>query len=337
MGESLKDKVAIVTGAGRGIGRGVALFLAQEGARVVVNDPGSALDGSGTDQALASQVVEEVRGHGGEATASFESVATMEGGVRIVETAMEQYARLDIVVACAGNLRDQMIYDMTEEEWDDVIRVHLKGTFTVVKHACSLFRQQRSGRIITFGSDVGLRAALSQANYGAAKSGIAGLTKVVARDMGRYGVTANCVAPRGWTRISPALREDGAGPSQFDPGDVAPFVAYLASDLAANVNGQIFKVYGGTVELMSQPRPVRTIFKEGQWTLGELSEICPVQLTAGLHNPSPPAPVKTWRGATLSMGELLKGKVAIVTGAGRGHRAGRGPAFGSGGSKSGGQ
>ena len=216
--DSLKDKVAIVTGGGRGIGRGVALFLAQEGAKVVVNDPGSALDGSGSDQALASQVAEEIRAQGGAATASFESVATMDGGGRIVETAMEQFGGLDIVVACAGNLLDQMIYDMTEEEWDDVIRVHLKGTFTVVKHACALFRQQRSGRIITFSSEEGLGAAFSRANYGAAKSGIAGFTKVVARDMGRYGVTANCVAPRGWSRIWAAVRQDNAEfRAQVDP------------------------------------------------------------------------------------------------------------------------
>ena len=309
MDESLKDKVAIVTGAGRGIGRGVALFLAQEGAKVVVNDLGSALDGSGSDQAFASQVADEIGARGGTAIANFESVETMEGGKRIVDTALEQFGSLDIVVTCAGSLRDRMIYDMTEEEWDDVVRVHMKGTFTVVKHACLHFRQQRSGRIITFSSEGGLGAAFSHANYGAAKSGVAGFTKVVARDMGRYGVTANCVAPRGWTRSWAAIRQDTAefraqvgipqpgeaggrpfDPSELDPADIGPFVAYLASDFAAGVNGQTFKVYGGTVELMSQPRPLRTIFKEGQWTLEELAEICPVQLTAGLRNPSPSAP-----------------------------------------------
>ena len=311
MVQVLKDKVAIVTGAGRGIGRGIALCLAQEGAKVVVNDPGSAKEGSGIDQALASQVVEEINANGGTATPNFDSVATMEGGQRIVQTALDKYGTLDIVVACAGNVRNRMIYEMTEEEWDDVIRVHLKGTFTVVKHACMHFRQQRSGRIITFTSEGGLGAALDHANYGAAKSGIAGLTKVVARDMGRYGVTANSIAPRGWSRIWAAVREDSDearakigirskeqiegitfDPAAFNPDDIAPFVAYLASDYAANVNGNVFKVYAGTVELMSHPRHIRSIYKERRWTLEELFEVCPDQLVADLVNPSPPQPAK---------------------------------------------
>ena len=191
---------------------------------------------------------------------------------------------------------------MTEEEWDDVIAVHLKGTFTVVKHASILFRQQRSGRIITFSSESGLFGNSGQGNYAAAKSGIAGFTKVVAKDLGRYGVTANSIAPRANTRMIATVpdtarqmreaRGDREETPQTiminDPDDIAPFVCYLASDAADNVNGQTFMVYGGTITLLSQPRRVRTIFKNGQWTLDEISTMVPKNITNGLKNPSPP-------------------------------------------------
>ena len=175
----LKDKVAIVTGSGRGVGRGVAHQMAAEGAKVVVVDPGVNIDGSGFDQSIAEQVVSEIREAGGEAVACTESVVSMEGGENIIQTAIDQYGKLDIVVTCAGILRDRMIFNMSEQEWDDVIAVHLKGTFTIVKHACILFRQQRSGRVITFSSTSGLYGNSGQANYGAAKDGIAGFTRVV--------------------------------------------------------------------------------------------------------------------------------------------------------------
>ena len=197
----LENKVAIVTGSGRGVGKGVAQQMAAEGAKVVVVDPGVNLDGSGADQSIAEQVAAEIREGGGEAVACQESVATMEGGEQIVQTAIDAYGKLDVVVTCHGILRDRMIFNMSEQEWDDVIAVHLKGTFTVVKHACILFRQQRSGRVITFSSTSGLYGNSGQANYGAAKDGIAGFTRVVARDMGRYGVTANSIAPSAQTRM----------------------------------------------------------------------------------------------------------------------------------------
>ncbi len=302
MPDVVKDKVAIVTGAGRGIGRGVAMLMAAQGAKVVVVDPGVNVDGTGSDATPAEQVVREIVGAGGTAVASHESVVTMEGGEKIVQTAIDAFGKLDIVVTCHGILRDRMVFNMTEQEWDDVIAVHLKGTFTVVKHACLLFRQQRSGRVITFTSESGLVGNSGQANYGAAKSGIAGFTKVVARDMGRYGVTANSIAPRAQTRMigniptaASAIRAEGgvAGISgeedlgTADPNDVAPFAVYLASDHASNVNGQTFLVYGGNVALMSQPRPERCIYNDGPWSLDVLAPLARDYLTRGITNPAP--------------------------------------------------
>ena len=306
MGDLLQDNVAIITGSGRGIGRGVAILMAQEGAKVVVVDPGTELDGSGGSTSIADQVVGEITAHGGTAVASYESVATMEGGEAVVKKALDSFGRLDIVVTCAGILRDRMIYNMTEEEWDAVIAVHLKGTFSVVKHACIVFRQQRSGRIITFSSESGLMGNSGQANYGAAKSGIAGFTKVVARDMGRYSVTANSIAPRAYTRMTSeiptaasqiraqqgvAAIEGEEDLESANPDDIAPFVAFLASDYAANINGQTFLVYGGVVSLLSQPRPERSIFNgEERWSLDKLAPLARDYLTAGIVNPAPPQP-----------------------------------------------
>jgi len=303
MVDMLKDKVAIVTGAGRGIGRGVAMLMAEEGAKVVVVDPGVNVDGTGADQSIAETVVSEIQQAGGTAIACLESVVTMDGGERIVQTAVDNYGRLDIVVTCAGILRDRMIFNMSEQEWDDVIAVHLKGTFTVVKHACILFRQQRSGRVITFSSQSGLVGNSGQANYGAAKSGIAGFTKVVAKDMGRYGATANSIAPRAQTRMIGAIPDsaaelrsrsgvasldEGNELQHLDPDGIAPFVCYLATDFASNVNGQTFLVYGDTVSLMSQPRPMQAIYcSDGHWDMDDLSSQARNYLTKDIYNPAP--------------------------------------------------
>ena len=299
----LKDKVAIVTGSGRGVGRGVALQMAAEGAKVVVVDPGVNIDGSGFDQSIAEQVVSEIREAGGEAVACTESVVSMEGGENIIQTAIDQYGKLDIVVTCAGILRDRMIFNMSEQEWDDVIAVHLKGTFTIVKHACILFRQQRSGRVITFSSTSGLYGNSGQANYGAAKDGIAGLTRVVARDMGRYGVTANAIAPSAQTRMIVSVPDEArdlraargmtggnAGGLRGEPDDVAPFTAWLASDESAQVNGHVFYVTAGLVSLLNEPEPVRTMHKDGRWTVEEIIKVFPATLGVELHNPAPAPP-----------------------------------------------
>ena len=306
MADLLKDKVAIVTGAGRGIGRGVAMLMAAEGAKVVGVDIGASLDGTGSDDSFAGQVVKEITDSGGEAIACQESVATMDGGEAIVKAAVDGFGKLDSVVTCHGILRDRMVFNMTEEEWDDVIRVHLKGTFTVVKHACILFRQQRSGSIVTFSSTSGLYGNSGQANYGAAKDGIAGFTRVVARDMGRYGVTANSIAPSAATRMTVSVPDEArtlraerriAGAGGVDAAglrgeadDIAPFVTWLASDDAAHVNGHIFHVTAGLVSLLNEPEPVKTIHKQGRWTLEELTRVVPATLGMELYDPGGPQP-----------------------------------------------
>ncbi|MBI4570320.1 MAG: SDR family oxidoreductase [Chloroflexi bacterium] len=307
MAHRLQNRVAIVTGAGRGIGRGVALLLAQEGANVVVNDYGVAVDGTQPSQGPAKDVADEIAAAGGKAVPNFDTVATVEGGEGIIKTALDAFGRLDILINVAGILRDRMIFNMTEEEWDAVIAVHLKGHYCTTKPASVIFRQQRYGRIVNFSSGSGLTGNPGQANYGAAKAGIAGFTRVVAKDLGRYGVTCNAISPGAATRMTAAVPESsrelraragiqGAGAlprqsllaSMREPEYVAPMTVYLCTDEAWDINGKIFAVAGGTISLIQEETPARTIAKDGRWTVDELRELVPSRLMYGLPNPAPP-------------------------------------------------
>ena len=300
MGDRLKDKVAIVTGAGRGIGRGEALALASEGAKIVINDLGGAPDGSGAAASPADEVVAEIKKMGGEAVANYDSVSTPEGGEAIVKTAVDAFGKLDILVNNAGILRDVMVFNMTEEQWDIVLKVHLYGHFHTIKPAAVLMRQQKSGRIINTSSGAGLGGTFGQANYGAAKEGIVGLTRKVAQDLGRYGVTCNAIRPNAGTRLtlsdemrrtwSPeAIKNFEEG---FRPEDIAPLVVWLASDDSAHVNGRTFFIQTGIVALYSEPVHEKSILKVGGWTIDELFMYMPTTLAAGLANLYPPTPPK---------------------------------------------
>src|SRR5882724_4494090 len=278
----LKDRVAVVTGAARGIGREIALLMAQLGARVVVNDYGGSEAGQGTTQAPANDVVEEIRKAGGQAVASYDSVATMGGGERIVQTAIDAFGRLDIVVNNAGILRDRMIFNMTEEEWDAVINTHLKGSFAVTRAAAPLMREQKWGRIINMTSTSGLIGNVGQANYAAAKLGIFGLTKATALDMGRYNVTANCISPFAWTRMIGTIPTETEAQKarvekikKLSPAHIAPVAVFLASDAARDVTGQVFGVRGKEIMLFSHERPLMRVHHAEGWTVERLTEMFP--------------------------------------------------------------
>ena len=247
---TLDGRVCIVTGAGRGIGREYALMLADRGAKVVVNDVGGSRDGSGADAGPAQQVVDEIVAAGGEAIANTDDVGTWDGGERIVTQAIQTFGALDVLVNNAGILRDRMIFTMSEAEWDDVIRVHLKGTFVTTRHAAVYWRDRAKAgksndvRVINTTSVSGIYANPGQTNYGAAKAGIASFTQIVAQELGRYGVTANAIAPGALTRLTEDLAPEGQAVTNFEPRWVAPVVTWLASRQSADITGQVIESSG---------------------------------------------------------------------------------------------
>ena len=276
----LDGRVAIVTGAGRGIGRSVALLLAAQGSSVVVNDIGAALDGSGSDAGPAQQVAAEIADAGGKAVASLADVSDHGAADGLIATAVEQFGRLDVLVNVAGILRDRMVFTMSEQEWDDVIRVHLKGTFNTTKFAAAHWRsvhdESAQNRIINFTSVSGLHGAPGQPNYAAAKMGIVGLTYSCANALGRYGVTANAISPGAATRMTESVpterrRAVTATDAERSPDNIAPVVAYLASEQSGWINGQIVSSRGYEVALYNIPQPVITIVGTGPWDVDALA------------------------------------------------------------------
>jgi NAD(P)-dependent dehydrogenase (short-subunit alcohol dehydrogenase family) len=278
----LEGKVAIVTGAGRGIGREEALLLAAEGAAVVVNDVGVDLAGTDGGEQPADAVVAAIEAAGGKACPNRDDISSYAGAERVVAQALDSFGRLDVLVNNAGILRDKMSFNLAEEDFDDVVRVHLKGHFSMSRTAGAYWRDQYkagapvSGRIINTTSEAGLFGSTGQANYAAAKGGIATLTLVLAREYERFGVTVNAIAPRARTRMTQsALGELAPAPGTFDswaPENVPPVVAWLASDGSGAVNGQIFVVWGGAVHLIGGFQPVASLRRDGAWTAAELLE-----------------------------------------------------------------
>ncbi len=263
----LSGRVALVTGSGRGIGRDIALCLAEQGASVVVNDLGTSLDGRDAGRDPAEAVCTEIVAAGGAAVSNHDSVTDFAGAAAMVESAVGSFGRIDIVVNNAGIVRDRTLVKMTEEDFDAVVAVHLKGTFNVTRHAAERMRDQEYGRIVNITSSAGLRGNFGQTNYGAAKAGIMGMTFVWALELARYGVTVNAVAPAGATRMTAALfeRSGTEPPPEQDPALNAPLIAYLASEEAAHVNGQILGRSDYAYTLFQTPRPIAWMNREGGW------------------------------------------------------------------------
>ncbi|WP_295541789.1 SDR family NAD(P)-dependent oxidoreductase [uncultured Pseudacidovorax sp.] len=269
----MQDKVVVVTGAGGGIGRDMALALAAEGARVVVNDIGTSTTGEGTDAGPAQRVVDEIRAAGGQAAASTDSVSEAASAGRIVQCALDHFGRLDGVVNNAGILRDRFFHKMSVDEWDAVIRVHLYGSFYMSRAAANHFKEQESGAFVHMTSTSGLIGNLGQANYSAAKLGVVALSKSIALDMQKFNVRSNCISPFAWSRMIGAIPTDTPEQQarveklrQMTPGKIAPLAVYLLSDAANGVNAQVFAVRNNEIFVMSQPRPLRSVHRSEGWS-----------------------------------------------------------------------
>ncbi len=274
----MEGKVVVVTGAGRGIGRAIALLMAEHGAKVVVNDPGVSVHGEAQAERPAEEVAGLIRSQGGEAVASMESVAEWSSARRIVETAIDTYGTVDCIVNNAGILRDRIFHQMSPEEFEAVLRVHLFGSFNVSRAAAEHFKEHKKGAFVHMTSTSGLIGSIGQANYAAAKLGIVGLSKSIAMDMARYEVRSNCISPFAWSRMigsipeGPGSEERLAKVKLLTPESIAPLAVCLGSDLAKGVSGQIFAVRRNEVFLMSQPRPIRSMHRGEGWTPEALAE-----------------------------------------------------------------
>ena len=269
----MQDKVVVVTGAGGGIGRDIALAMAASGARVVVNDIGTSTTGEGTDAGPAQKVVDEIKSAGGQAVASTDSVSEATSASRIVQCAVDSFGRIDGVVNNAGILRDRFFHKMSLEEWDAVIKVHLYGSYFMSRAAANHFKEQESGALVHMTSTSGLIGNLGQANYSAAKLGLTALSKSIALDMARFNVRSNCIAPFAWSRMIGSIPTDTpeqqarvAKIQQMTPNKIAPLAVYLLSDQARDVNAQVFAVRNNELFLMSQPRPLRSVHRSEGWT-----------------------------------------------------------------------
>ena len=279
MGGMVQDKVVVVTGAGGGIGRDLALALAADGAQVVVNDIGTSTSGEGRDDGPAAAVVAEIRAAGGQAAASTDSVADAASAARIVQCALDHYGRIDGVVNNAGILRDRFFHKMGDDEFDAVVKVHLYGSYHVSRAAATHFKEQGSGAYVHMTSTSGLIGNYGQANYSAAKLALVALSKSIALDMAKFGVRSNCIAPFAWSRMIGSIPTDTPEQQarverikQMTPAKIAPLAVYLLSDAAAAVNAQVFAVRNNEIFLMSQPRPLRSVQRSDGWTAQQIAE-----------------------------------------------------------------
>lgn len=290
MTDMMKDKVVVVTGSGGGIGREIALLMAAEGAKVVVNDIGASVSGEGKDTGPAQKVVDEIHAKGGQAVANSDSVATWTSANAIIKTAIDKFGRIDCVINNAGILRDRMFFKMSPEEWQAVIDVHLNGAFFVSRAAATYFREQETGSYVHMTSTSGLIGNIGQANYGAAKLGITALSKMIAMDMARYHVRSNCIAPFAWSRMIGSIPADTPEAKArveklktMEASKIAPMAVFLVSDAATDVTGQVFGVRANEIFLMSQPRPLRSVHRDGGWTPQSIAEHAIPAMKAGFY------------------------------------------------------